>query len=354
MKKLSILCALVLMGTTAFAQQRISDGTANAAINPDAVVEMQSNNKGMLLPRVALTGTANAAPLSAHVAGMHIYNTATVGDVKPGEYYNNGTKWVSIGGTGWYLSGTTTDAGDNKTNDIYRNGEITAVQSGFTNNAAANHSFGTLGRGLIELCSTGTIYIDFKDNSADDFDGRLTYNPSAGEFDFWKYSGGSFPQAFIGAGGYKGKAGINATAFSNTFNFNWTGGALEAWIDATKVGNVSLTSDRRLKSNIAPYSFSALEKVARLKPVTFYYKDIPNSIFKADSQQKLGFIADELQQVVPSAVSGEKDAVTTDGQIQPQTLNLAPVVSLLTKAIQEQQAQIEALKKQVEALQEKK
>ncbi|MFC0184490.1 hypothetical protein SAMN04515674_1025 [Pseudarcicella hirudinis] len=96
MKKLSILCALVLMGTTAFAQQRISDGTSNAAINPNAIVEIQSNNKGLLLPRVALTGTANAAPLSAHVAGMHVYNTATVGDVTPGEYFNDGKKWKQV------------------------------------------------------------------------------------------------------------------------------------------------------------------------------------------------------------------------------------------------------------------
>jgi hypothetical protein len=34
--------------------------------------------------------------MTAHVAGMLIYNTATVGDVTPGFYFNNGTKWVRL------------------------------------------------------------------------------------------------------------------------------------------------------------------------------------------------------------------------------------------------------------------
>jgi hypothetical protein len=47
----------------------------------------------MLLPRVALTSTSSFAPLTAHVQGMTIFNTATAGDVTPGYYFNDGTKW---------------------------------------------------------------------------------------------------------------------------------------------------------------------------------------------------------------------------------------------------------------------
>ena len=69
--------------------------------NPDNdaildVVSTAANPGGLLLPRVALTGTANAAPLSAHVQGMTVYNTATAADVTPGYYYNNGTQWVRL------------------------------------------------------------------------------------------------------------------------------------------------------------------------------------------------------------------------------------------------------------------
>jgi hypothetical protein len=62
--------------------------------NANAGLDVDFTDKGILIPRVALTGTANFAPLAAHVAGMIVYNTATAGDVTPGFYYNNGTRWV--------------------------------------------------------------------------------------------------------------------------------------------------------------------------------------------------------------------------------------------------------------------
>ena len=43
-----------------------------------------------------LVSTTNPAPLTEHVAGMHLYNTATANDVTPGEYYNDGKKWLPI------------------------------------------------------------------------------------------------------------------------------------------------------------------------------------------------------------------------------------------------------------------
>jgi len=74
-------------------------GTAGAP-NGNAALEVRSASKGVLIPRVVLTGTTASAPLSAHVAGMMVYNTATAGtapnDVTPGFYYNDGGKWVRV------------------------------------------------------------------------------------------------------------------------------------------------------------------------------------------------------------------------------------------------------------------
>ena len=67
-------------------------GTAGIA-HSDAILEVKAANKGLLMPRLALTSTTSASPLSAHVAGMIVYNTATTGDVSPGVYHNNGTIW---------------------------------------------------------------------------------------------------------------------------------------------------------------------------------------------------------------------------------------------------------------------
>ena len=59
------------------------------------------------------------------------------------------------------------------------------------------------------------------------------------------------------------------------------------------------SSDYRLKNNIAPMT-GALAKVAQLKPVTYKWK--------TDGSDGQGFIAHELQSVVPECVTGEKDA----------------------------------------------
>lgn len=73
-------------------------GVGLSAPNTNAELDITSATKGILLPRVALTATNNPAPLTAHVAGMMVYNTVTntsvaANPVYPGEYYNDGTQW---------------------------------------------------------------------------------------------------------------------------------------------------------------------------------------------------------------------------------------------------------------------
>lgn len=152
--------------------------------------------------------------------------------------------------------------------------------------------------------------------------------------------------------GFHSRNGVFGTSTFNVHNFFWTGSSLQAWVDGVFVGTVSMTSDRRLKDQILPMKENALSRVMQLKPVSFHYKTVEGSIFKENPQIQEGFIADELQEVIPSAVVGEKDAVNAEGQIQPQTLNTTPIISLLTKAIQEQQQQIEAQQKQINELKE--
>ena len=101
------------------------------------------------------------------------------------------------------------------------------------------------------------------------------------------------------------------------------------------------SSDYRLKENIAPMT-GALAKVAALKPVTYTWK--------ASGETDEGFIAHELQEVCPSAVTGEKDAVDAEGNPQYQGIDTSFLVATLTAAIQEQQALIESLTARVVAL----
>lgn len=104
------------------------------------------------------------------------------------------------------------------------------------------------------------------------------------------------------------------------------------------------SSDYRLKHDITPMT-GALAKVAALKPVTYKWN--------ADGSDGEGFIAHELQEVVPDAVTGEKDAVNEDGSIKPQGIDTSFLVATLTAAIQEQQALIESLTARIAALEAK-
>ncbi|MDB5284118.1 MAG: hypothetical protein JWO06_3193, partial [Bacteroidota bacterium] len=154
----------------------------------------------------------------------------------------------------------------------------------------------------------------------------------------------------IRAQGYRCRSGISGAYGSNIFNFFWTGSQLQTWIDGVDLG---VTSDRRLKDRINNMKSNAIDRVMALRPVDFYFKKIEGTIFTGSPVQQEGFIADELQGVIPSAVNGEKDALTKDGKIQPQTLNVMPVVSVLTKAVQEQQKQIETQQQLIEKLQQR-
>lgn len=99
-------------------------------------------------------------------------------------------------------------------------------------------------------------------------------------------------------------------------------------------------SDYRLKENVAPIA-GALAKVAQLNPVTYTWKGSGSS--------GQGFIAHELQAVVPECVTGEKDAVDANGKPKYQGIDTSFLVATLTAAIQEQQAIIEDLKTRLTA-----
>jgi hypothetical protein len=87
---------------------------------------------------------------------------------------------------------------------------------------------------------------------------------------------------------------------------------------------------------------NALSKVAALKPVTFTWK--------STGTNDEGFLAHELQAIVPQAVRGEKDEVDADGKPVYQSIDTSVLVATLTAAIQEQQKMIEELKAKVAAL----
>ena len=150
--------------------------------------------------------------------------------------------------------------------------------------------------------------------------------------------------AFTSSSGGTGISYIDSQA-NNTATF------AGFYSNTTKIGSITnngntatsynTSSDYRLKENIAPMT-GALNVVQQLNPVTYNWK--------ADGSSGQGFIAHELQAVVPDCVTGEKDAVDEEGKPAYQGIDTSFLVATLTAAIQEQQAQIEELKAEVQAL----
>lgn len=93
--KLLPLTACLLISLSSLAQN-VGIGTAS----PGAKLEISSTNSGVMIPRIALTNTTTASPVSSPTASTLIYNTATAGtyptDVTPGYYYWSGNAWVKL------------------------------------------------------------------------------------------------------------------------------------------------------------------------------------------------------------------------------------------------------------------
>jgi microcystin-dependent protein len=75
-------------------------GIGTSTPNANAILDVSSSTKGMKLPSVSLSAANLPAPLTAHVAGMLVYNTAVAGatpnNVVQGIYINDGAQWILL------------------------------------------------------------------------------------------------------------------------------------------------------------------------------------------------------------------------------------------------------------------
>ena len=133
-----------------------------------------------------------------------------------------------------------------------------------------------------------------------------------------------------------------------TFSGNVTG--MSFYHAGTQVGTITYSntatayntsSDYRLKEDWVAVA-DASTRVNALKPVNFAWK--------VDGKRVDGFLAHEAAEVVPEAVTGEKDAVDAEGKPQYQGIDQSKLVPLLTAALQEALAKIESLTARVSAL----
>jgi hypothetical protein len=111
--------------------------------------------------------------------------------------------------------------------------------------------------------------------------------------------------------------------------------------------SIAGSSDARFKTNITPIQ-NPLQKVLALRGVNFNWNttDFPQLMFS--DQRTLGFIAQEVEKVLPEVVQTEK---TAEGY---KAIQYDKLVALLVEAIKEQQKQIDSLKIELNKKKDKK
>ncbi|MFD3293381.1 tail fiber domain-containing protein [Aquirufa sp. KTFRIE-69F] len=136
----------LLISLNVFAQTGIGTTTPDAS----AKLEVASSNKGFLPPRVALTATNSASPITSPANGLMVFNTATTGaspfNVLPGYYYWDGVglKWVSL----------STTVGNVQNQGIFRSTANTAVNSIVS---SWNSRFNNIAAGDLTITSNTTF-----------------------------------------------------------------------------------------------------------------------------------------------------------------------------------------------------
>ncbi len=275
--------------------------------------------------------------------------------------------------------------GGGSTNGNIKNGIGTLLTNGLIPEADNTHDLGSATYEWKDLYVDGIAYLDQVDIDAGAIDAvdigsnapatNLTVdsvNINGNEIQATSnqlafVTGGSAERVRIDSSGnifYGGRtttgATTNATAYLDTStmykSYQGTGTPHMTFLNgATTVGTITnngtnaaynTTSDYR-KKNVIGNIEDACERVLDLRPLQYEFKDIINPT------RQEGFLAHEVQEVVPQAVTGDKDAVdpVTEAPILQQ-LDHSKLVPLLTQALREAIWKIEDLEEKVEELQD--
>lgn len=138
---------------------------------------------------------------------------------------------------------------------------------------------------------------------------------------------------------YPNDGGVNFlnNSGSRDYYFYKSSGAAYATVTAV-INNVS---DYRLKENVVDMN-GALAKLARVRPVHYNFKSDIETKMPWGEATVDGFIAHELQAVMPEAVYGEKDAMMPNGEkIKPQQIDMTRLIPALVGAVQELSAKLD-------------
>jgi hypothetical protein len=119
-------------------------------------------------------------------------------------------------------------------------------------------------------------------------------------------------------------------------------------------GGMWVNSDLKLKKDINDFN-SAMDIIKQLKPKSYFFKKEEYKNLSLPSAKQYGFVAQELEKVLPELVQTSPQEVRTNAIGEPEmedvkAMNYNELIPILTRALQEQQQQIEELKQTVNQL----
>lgn len=353
---LSVSGSVTLTTALPIAQGGTGNTTASGAIN--ALIPSQTSNSGKYLTTDGTnvswgavtpgTGTVTSVGLSTGLSGLSITNSPVTSS---GTLDISGTLGVASGGTG--LASVTagnliTGNGTNAFNSISPGSAgqvLTSSGSAWSSSAlptASSSSSGIVSTSSQTFSGSKTFSSAFSASTTGNRIGK-TANPDS-KWPLFVASDTADPALNCYNGSASGYA-LNVlykSSSSNPIIFQRVNPDFDT---LAKTGDITGTttsvayntsSDYRLKENIVPLT-DAITKLKLLAPKRFTWKNAP------EEGVVEGFIAHEVQEIIPNAVTGVKDAVDAKGNIIAQGMDSSFLVPLLTAALQEAIARIEAL-----------
>lgn len=277
--------------------------TKNISLNGNHLSN-DGGNEGIRIDNTGNVGIGNNSPTQAlDVTGTGKFSTSIINSGSRTYFGKDGSNMH------WFGTADAVAEANNLAFGFESNG--TSIQSNRWNtggtekmrlNASGNLGIGTvspLNKLHVQSSDVTTVYIE---STASDNNGMLVLNANTNqnwssnwhEFVYFRNQGNNI-------GGILGSNGGNMISYTTS-------------------------SDYRLKTDLKGYN--GLDIVNKIK--TYDYA------WKRDSSRMYGFMAHELQEVLPYIVSGTKDAVDANGKIIPQSLDYSKLTPVLVKAIQEQ------------------
>jgi hypothetical protein len=328
-------------GSSAF--QVTNAGAAGLEIQPtgfsSAPLILSYNRSGSAYTQLTLDGSTIVHALSGSTAmtlnstglGVGVAPSAwsTTFGLKATQVYNSA---LASNGTSGYLTNNAYYAGAGYT-PTYINASSTPAQAIVFNSTGVNDI-----QFLIGAAGTAGNAITFTQAMTLDASGNLLVGVTSTTVPGVANTTAGVSLNASGAGFFS-----HASSQALYLNTNVDGQLVSIRRSGLAVGSISVTttattyntiSDYRLKEAVHPL-VGGLARVNALKPSSYNWK--------SDGSNGEGFIAHELAEVVPLAVTGEKDAVNEDGSIKPQGVDLSKVVPILVAAIQELTARVQTL-----------